>query len=99
VQGEKKDQGRRVLQVRKDLVFLHQRSNQAFGGSLSRARLGPKRRFAALGERDRGLLRAKRSFLPSFSLRQQKKKVALEGETVNEGTPAVFYCASAQQRN
>ncbi|KAB1441716.1 hypothetical protein [Pseudodesulfovibrio senegalensis] len=96
MQGEKKDQGRRVLQVREDLVFLHQRSNQAFGGSLSRARLGPERRFAALAERERGRLRAKRSFLPSFFLRQQKKKVALEGETFNKCAFAVCNCASAQ---
>ncbi|WP_206666409.1 hypothetical protein, partial [Pseudodesulfovibrio senegalensis] len=45
------------------------------------------------------LLRVKRSFLPSFSLRQQKKKVALEGETFNKDAFAVCYCASAQQRN
>jgi hypothetical protein len=35
--------------------------------------------------------------LPSFSLRQQKKKVALEGETFNKGAFTVFDCASAQQ--
>jgi hypothetical protein len=44
-------------------------------------------------------LRVKRSFLPSFSLRQQKKKVALEGETFNKYAFAVYYCALAQQRN
>jgi hypothetical protein len=38
-------------------------------------------------------LRVKRSFLPSFFLRQQKKKVALEGETFNKDAPTEFHCA------
>jgi hypothetical protein len=39
------------------------------------------------------MLRVKRSFLPSFSLRQQKKKVALKGETFTNHAPTMLHCA------
>ncbi|WP_187170438.1 hypothetical protein [Salidesulfovibrio onnuriiensis] len=49
---------------------------------LSEANLNfPEGDFAALAEGVRGLDERKRSFLPSFFLRQQKKKVARGGET------------------